>query len=73
MGILTNGLVGIRRPRGRLAAEGSLLQNRASAVAPDGGSSTSRSSKPGERMLGGAQGLLYGVCGASIRRGGELA
>jgi hypothetical protein len=42
--------------------EGSLLQNRASVA-----------SKPGEWMCGGALGLLNGVRGASIRRGGALA
>jgi hypothetical protein len=54
-------------------AEGSLHQNRASAAAPGGGPSTSRSSKLGEQMHGGALGLFNGVCGASIRHGNELA
>jgi hypothetical protein len=54
-------------------AEGSLPQNQASVAAPGGGPSTSRSSKPGEGMHGGAQGLLNGGCGASIQHGGELA
>jgi hypothetical protein len=54
-------------------AEGSLLQNRESVAVPGGGPSTSRSSKPGEQMHGGTLGLLNGVRGASIWRGGELA
>jgi hypothetical protein len=62
-----------RWPRGRLAAEGPLLQNRASTTAPGRGPSTSRSSSLGEWMHGGALGLPNGACGASIWRGDELA
>jgi hypothetical protein len=61
------------RPRGRFVAEGPLLQNWASVVAPSGGPSMLRSSSPGERTRGGALGLNNGACGASIRRDDEQA
>jgi hypothetical protein len=46
------------RPRGKLAAEGPLLQNRVSVAAPSGGPSTSRSSSPSEQTCGVALGCF---------------
>jgi hypothetical protein len=75
-GAWRSSLMGLQRsgrPQGRPIAEGPLLQDRASVVAPVGGPSTSRSSSPGERMCSGALGLPNGACGASIRCDGEQA
>jgi hypothetical protein len=59
--------------RGRLVAEGPLLQNQALVAAPGGGTSTSRSNSLGEQTHGGALGLPNGARGASIWRDGEQA